>query len=986
MASYGECMGATATPTDAIAHLTPPPRWRHYQEIALAAFERTRAAGQTHIVAPPGAGKTLLGAEMLRRIGRPALIVIPNTAIQGQWLATLAGMGGADCVGTDALSGRPVSCITYQALCQMDDPDELLGAIADERLVRERAQTTAEHEDRVRAELAALTGAGAERHRRDRSRVIARLRREIARGKHGIDLRDLLAPSVQARISALRGARVGTVILDECHHLASLWGYAVRAVIGALGDDGLHRVSLTATPPDGLAGDDAALYDGLTGPVSYTIPTPAVVKEGYLAPYQELVHFTTPTDAERAFIAEHDERFRQLVSDLHADPSDPLSFPAWVLSRLRERRRAREDSGTGLIRPQDVDDGDAELGVGELYRQRPAFVRAACRMLAAAGLALPPGAPRGEEFRQPPDVDDWIALFEDYALRCLATHPAPEAAERYERIAAALSDLGYRLTRRGIRRGQSETDRVLAFSRSKALALSDILRLEDEVRGERLRALVLVEADRPRRGLAGSLAGLLEPHAGTTSEARAAVSDDGLVAHLRPLIVSGPGIRCTSADAPAIVAALCREDPAGGWRAEPGRYPDEAELTPGAGGRAASHVALAGRLFAAGDVRVLIGTRALLGEGWNAPSLNCLIDLSTFTTSVATRQARGRSLRLDPDDPHKVASNWDVVCVDSSHLAGDRDYARFVRRHEHIWAPSEDGYIEAGVSHSHPALSPFAPPSDAACPAINADSARRARDHARARAAWMRERDYEDVETTTLLARRRTPTPEPQRSGARAWLRLPAVAALPFWAGLAAAVVGAVFSMPLLASVGVLLALAWGAGLLGLVSLARRRLDDALPLAGAAQVVLEAYRRLGEMPRRARVRIEPRAGGYLRVALERAGNEETERFTTALDELLAGVANPRYMVTRPRPAPGWPGLVEAWWRVCTGRAAWTTARGVGVPSDFARRRDRADAFAEAWSDWLGPGEATYTRTKTAAELPADVMGDLFDTAMRRRWE
>ena len=45
--------------------------WRHYQELALDAFEADRIAGRrsTHLVAPPGSGKTLLGFEILRRIG-----------------------------------------------------------------------------------------------------------------------------------------------------------------------------------------------------------------------------------------------------------------------------------------------------------------------------------------------------------------------------------------------------------------------------------------------------------------------------------------------------------------------------------------------------------------------------------------------------------------------------------------------------------------------------------------------------------------------------------------------------------------------------------------------------------------------------------------------------------------------------------------------------------------------------------------------------
>ena len=46
--------------------------WRRYQRAAIEAFERGRAAGErrTHIVAPPGSGKTLLGVELVRRAGR----------------------------------------------------------------------------------------------------------------------------------------------------------------------------------------------------------------------------------------------------------------------------------------------------------------------------------------------------------------------------------------------------------------------------------------------------------------------------------------------------------------------------------------------------------------------------------------------------------------------------------------------------------------------------------------------------------------------------------------------------------------------------------------------------------------------------------------------------------------------------------------------------------------------------------------------------
>ena len=49
-------------------------------------------------------------------------------------------------------------------------------------------------------------------------------------------------------------------------------------------------IGLTATPPDrsGRAPEDILRYDEFFGPVDFEVPVPAVVKDGYLAPYQDL--------------------------------------------------------------------------------------------------------------------------------------------------------------------------------------------------------------------------------------------------------------------------------------------------------------------------------------------------------------------------------------------------------------------------------------------------------------------------------------------------------------------------------------------------------------------------------------------------------------------------------------------------------------------------------------------------------------------------
>ena len=170
-------------------------------------------------------------------------------------------------------------------------------------------------------------------------------------------------------------------------------------------------------------------------------------------------------------------------------------------------------------------------------------------------------------------------------------------------------------------------------------------------------------------------------------------------------------------------------------------------------GRAAPGSTAAGAALAAGTTQLVVGTRGLLGEGWDAPKLNVVVDLSTVAADVSVRQMRGRALRLDPADPDKVSSNWDVVCVAADLARGTADYGRFVRRHAHLHAPCEDGSIETGVSHVHAALSPFLPPPDAELSGLNSDALTRAGDRLGARRRWRIGEPYVGEDVPVLLVR-----------------------------------------------------------------------------------------------------------------------------------------------------------------------------------------------------------------------------------------
>ena len=83
-------------------------------------------------------------------------------------------------------------------------------------------------------------------------------------------------------------------------------------------------VGLTATPPDDAKKDtvDASRYREFFGPVDYDVPVPAVVKDGFLAPYQDLAFLVRPNNEELRFVAQTSEQFGEIVEELCHPPKD----------------------------------------------------------------------------------------------------------------------------------------------------------------------------------------------------------------------------------------------------------------------------------------------------------------------------------------------------------------------------------------------------------------------------------------------------------------------------------------------------------------------------------------------------------------------------------------------------------------------------------------------------------------------------------------
>ena len=63
--------------------------WRDYQQRVLDEFQTHLEDHRINVVAAPGSGKTVLGLELIRRIGRPAFVLAPSLTIRNQWAERL---------------------------------------------------------------------------------------------------------------------------------------------------------------------------------------------------------------------------------------------------------------------------------------------------------------------------------------------------------------------------------------------------------------------------------------------------------------------------------------------------------------------------------------------------------------------------------------------------------------------------------------------------------------------------------------------------------------------------------------------------------------------------------------------------------------------------------------------------------------------------------------------------------------------------------
>ncbi|NUR08054.1 MAG: DEAD/DEAH box helicase family protein [Nocardioidaceae bacterium] len=774
-------------------------------------------------------------------------------------------------------------------------------------------------------------------------------------------LLEALHPNGRALVERLKEVGELTLVLDECHHLLEVWGRLLQEVLDELPD--AYVLGLTATPPATMTKEQAALVDDLFGETVFEVSIPAVVREGDLAPFAELAWLTTPTPRENDWLAEQGVRFAELTTVL-ADPAyGSVPFFTWL------DRRANGD-----------------VGWRRLATDEPAWADAALRMVHAGLLAQPDGARLTERHRHDPSADDWVVLLDDWLRRHLLESDDPADERVVERVRAALPSVGYQLTRRGLRRGRSPVDRVLACSEAKTDGLVQIVDAERRNLGDRMRMLVLCDHERATATLPVDLDGVLDEEAGSAQLALDRLRD----AHpdLDPLLVTGRTVAGTTATLHALREYVGRAD----LTVADGRL--EGPWT------SRDWVPWVTRFFEAGHCRVLVGTRALLGEGWDARAITGLVDLTTATTSTAVVQTRGRALRLDPGWPEKVALTWSVVCVSEEHPRGGNDWDRFVRKHAGFWGVDADGEVVAGVGNVDPAFSPFAPPPVAELAAVNARMAERSEQRPSIREAWQVGAPYDDTLVHTV---RITRSRELEQADAAApvafhdedvavrdkrpapWRPHPMIAV-----GIVLGALAFLLNLTPAAVIGIAVATILGIQVTVAVDRGRVLAEDLARAPGVDQVaaaVADGMRDAGLSPHGAEaVRVSLDEEGEYRCSLDGVAPDVSAAFATALDEVVSPMVDPRYVVPRwvlDHPVDNADGFRAAFGVLRPDGEVWHSE-----PTVLGTTGERARAFARGWDRWVGGGPPLYTRSPEGEGVLVTHRGsDPFDvtTVLRTTW-
>ncbi|MFG6685416.1 DEAD/DEAH box helicase family protein [Mariniflexile sp. HNIBRBA6329] len=578
--------------------------WRSYQEKFINNINKHIDDNHLHVVAPPGSGKTILGIEIIRQVGKRTLVLAPTLTVRNQWENRLQTFFIKDGLfvdfSFDINNPKGVTFCTYQSLHSFFKKFE------------------------------------------NKADYYAFFERE----------------------------NIEAIVLDEAHHLKNEWW---KCLIELKQINSLTIVALTATPPYDSDALEVSKYFNLCGEIDEEIAVPELVKEGDLCPHQDFVYFSKPEDKEINFIFE----YRMRISDFLDELKQNRVFTAF----LNNHRFLKS----------------TETCLNEIY-SNPEYFSAILIFLNAVNQEISKeklyilGFEKKEKVEFPVFTNGWAeVLFQNLIV-----------SDRLNLIKNELflNDLETKLRRLNIFEnkkvdlvGDNQLYRSLSNSPSKLKSIVAIISNEYKNLKSDLRAVVLTDYIKKEfKATADKDVNLID---------RLGVIP--IFQHLRTNAIPKKEIAVLTGTLVIIhkstIEAFEQIEPFEKHSFIP--FETDLEYVEIVLKVGVNHlVNTITKLFELGEIKILIGTKSLLGEGWDAPSINTLVLASFVGSYVSSNQMRGRAIRTQKGNLHKTGNIWHLVCLDPTDSKGGKDIETLTRRFDAFVgvSNSEDDYIESGIS------------------------------------------------------------------------------------------------------------------------------------------------------------------------------------------------------------------------------------------------------------------------------------------------
>ncbi|WP_375581416.1 DEAD/DEAH box helicase family protein [Marivirga tractuosa] len=456
---------------------------------------------------------------------------------------------------------------------------------------------------------------------------------------------------LESIVSGLKSQNIKTIVVDEAHHLKNDWWQTLTKVKDRLDP---IIVGLTATPPYDVTATEWQRYIDLNGPVDTEISVPELVIEGDLCPHQDYVHFTLPTEKESLKIVEFRQNIEKLFEEIKSDETiiqaieqhpiwqHPTEHLDWIYSNL------------------------------SYYSACLIYLESNEKEIPETHLEV-----IGDKKFEIPKLDyEWIETLLDFYLY--------KEKEHFNEFEEHQKTLENRLRRYGaIERRQinfSHNKRLTGFltsSISKLNGIKEIVDFEYNQLRKDLRLVILSDFIRKEFFINASENNLELNKIGIIpifEKLRRENKDNKRIAVLTGSMIIIPVSAYAAFEAKAAKYGITQIN------SSPVPFDDSYVLINQTEQLKHDIVHIITQIFQRGEIEVLIGTKSLLGEGWDAPAINSLILASFVGSFVLSNQMRGRAIRTQNGNGDKTGNIWHLACIDPTSPTGGDDFDLLKRR------------------------------------------------------------------------------------------------------------------------------------------------------------------------------------------------------------------------------------------------------------------------------------------------------------------